>query len=145
MLLPVLQLGYTTHLGAEAAIHSTRMYLGELPPDYAMVKLDFKNALNSIRRDKVIEAALEHLPELYHYILCCYFTHSHLLFGESLLLSQEGFQQGDPLGPLLFCLVIHPLVQKLQSELKIFYLDDSLIGGPTADILSDIQFIKHTL
>ena len=51
-------------------------------------------------------------------------------------------QQGDPLGSLLFCLVIHQIVEKLQSELKIFYLDDSLLGGTTAEVLDDIQLIQ---
>ena len=43
-------------------------------------------------------------------------------------------QQRDPLGPLLFCLSIHPMVSNLESELCIWYLDDESIGG-TADVV----------
>ena len=50
------------------------------------------------------------------------------------LLSAEGVQQGDPLGPFLFCLAIQPLVLKLRSEFKVFYLDDGTIGGKAEDI-----------
>ena len=53
MLLP-LQLGYGTRLGVEDAIHSARTYLRELLADHVMVQLDFKNAFNSVRRDKVL-------------------------------------------------------------------------------------------
>jgi len=35
----------------------------------------------------------------------------------STLMSQEGSQQGDPLGPLLFCHTIHPLLMALGSVL----------------------------
>ena len=52
-ILSPLQLGYATPLGAEAAIHSARQYLMDLPADYDMVKLNFRNAFNSVRRDKV--------------------------------------------------------------------------------------------
>ena len=64
-----------------------------------------------------------------------------LCLGETVLFSAEGVQQGDPLGPLLFCLVIHPLVLQLKSELKIFYLDDGTLGGTEAEGLQDFQQI----
>lgn len=62
-------------------------------------------------------------------------------FDETVLLSAKGVQQSDPLGPLLFCLVIHPLVLKLKSQLKIFYLDDGSLGGMEAEVLQDFQLI----
>ena len=40
-----------------------------------------------------------------------------------------GAQQGDPLGPLLFCLAVHELLSALKSELALGYLDDIEIGG----------------
>ena len=48
-LLYPLQLGYGTPLEAEAAVHSSRLYLKELPPDHVLVKLDFRNAFNTAR------------------------------------------------------------------------------------------------
>ena len=56
-LLSPVQLGYATPLGAEAVAHSARRYLANLQPDHAILKLDFKNAFNSIRRDKMLEVA----------------------------------------------------------------------------------------
>ena len=67
---------------------------------------------------------------------------STLFFRDTTLLSAEGVQQGDPLGPLLFCLVIHPLVLQLGSELRLFYLDDGTLGGPEEEVLRDFEFIE---
>ena len=131
------QLGFGTKLVAEAAIDSVRTFLNEIPSDYVLVKLDFQNAFNSIRRDKVLEDTLQHMPELYPLVHCCYSSRTHLFYEEVTLLSREGIQQGDPLGPLLFCLAIHSLIWKLRSELRIFYLDNGLIGGHALEVSND--------
>ena len=60
----------------------------------------------------------------------------------SIILSEEGVQQGDPLGSLLFCLTLHPLLFQLQSELKIFYLDDGMVGGSTETVLHDFHYLE---
>ena len=57
--------------------------------------------------------------------------------------SSEGVQQGEPLGPLLFCLTIHPMVLKLRSKLRVFYLDDGTIGNNLEDILSDLLLVEE--
>ena len=108
------QLGYGVQGGAEAAVHAARCYMG---PDDAMVKLDFKNAFNSIRRDKMLEAVQSLCPILYPFVHSAYASTSELQWGERALQSAEGVQQGDPLGPLLFCLTLHQHCQRLRSEL----------------------------
>ena len=50
-------------------------------------------------------------------------------------------QQGDPLGPLIFCLTIHPTLLSLKSEFLVGYMDDITIGGPVASVASDINAI----
>ena len=60
---------------------------------------------------------------------------------ETVLFSAEVVQQGDPLGPLLFCLAIHSLVLQLKSELKTIYQDDGTPGGTEAEALQDFQWI----
>ena len=57
--------------------------------------------------------------------------------------SSEGVQQGDPLGPLLFCLVIQPLILQLKSEFRLFYLDDGTIGGSEPEVLEDLRFVEQ--
>ena len=141
MLAP-LQLGYGVRQGAEAAVHTTRIYLENLPPNNILLKLDFRNAFNSIRRDKLLEAARVWVPEIFPFVHSSYLAPSNLYYSDTTLQSSEGVQQGDPLGPLLFCLTIHPLLLQLKSELRVFYLDDGTIGGAEDDVLADFMTIK---
>ena len=107
-----------------------------------MLKVDFKNAFNSIRRDKMISTVKSHIPELLPYVHSAYSSPSILLWNSAQVLSSEGIQQGDPLGPMLFCLGIHNLVCSLSSEFKVFYLDDGTIGGSLEDIEADLKIIE---
>ena len=73
----------------------------------AFVKLDFTNAFNSVHRAAVFEAVADHCPDLLAFTESAYGSPSHLWVGEDrVIASAEGVQQGDPLGPLLFCLAL---------------------------------------
>ena len=65
------------------------------------------------------------------------------LFGEDITPFSEGVQQGDPLGPLLFCLAVHDLVQQLQSEFNVFFLDDGTLGGSLEGVLEDFSTVER--
>ena len=52
---------------------------------------------------------------LYAFCYSAYYHSSVLFRGPYLVFSQEGPQRGDPLGPLLFCYTIHPLLQSLEA------------------------------
>ena len=141
-ILAPLQLGYGVPSGCEAAARADRQYVGPMSSSQVMVKIDFKNAFNCLRRDKILEAVRSTCPELFHFVYSAYSTPSSLFCGEYILQSEEGVQQGDPLGPLLFCLTIHPMISQLQSEFKVFYLDDGILGGPVEAILQDLQQLE---
>ena len=93
------------------------------------MKVDFKNAFNSIRRDKMLLAVEEFIPELLPFVHSAYSKPSSLMWGNDVLQSLEGVQQGDPLGPLLFCLSIHKMCAKLKSELAVFLFGRWDLGG----------------
>ena len=57
-------------------------------------------------------------------------------------MSEEGPQQGDPLGPMLFCLTIHPLLMSLKSELRIGFLDDVTVGGTEKVVSEEITVVE---
>ena len=123
------QLGFGVKGGVEAAIHAARCYLHHLTPGHAVIKLDFKNAFNSVRRDKMLGSVLDLAPKIYQFVHSAYSMPSSLFWGDRILHSMEGVQQGYPLGPLHFCLAIHRIQVRLSSELKLLYLDDVTLGG----------------
>ena len=133
------QLGYGTPHGAEAVVHAARLYLDNLQPNEVILKLDFKNAFNTIRRDKMLKSVRSLAPELAPFVYSAYREPSNLFWGEQTLMSREGVQQGDPLDPLLFCLTIHELTIQLEANLCMFYLDDgTLVGAQTrCSVISD--------
>jgi len=109
------QLGVGVAGGVEATVHATRRLVQNLPPGHVIVKLDFSNAFNCIRRDLILDRVALHIPEIYRLVHAAYTCEPILIFGEHQLLSSEGAQQGDPLGSLEFCEAIHPLLTSLHS------------------------------
>lgn len=136
------QLGFGVQQGCEAAAHAARVYIKNMSYEKALVKLDFANAFNSVRRDAALQAVYRNFPSLYPFIESCYSVTSKLLFGDHEIDSCEGVQQGDPLAPFLFCLVIKEVTEALSSELNIWFLDDGTLAGTTESLLEDISKIK---
>ena len=59
-----------------------------------------------------------------------------------------GVQQGDPLGPLLFSLVLQPLAEKIKREfptldLNVWYLDDGCIIGDKDDVFKVFELLRE--
>ena len=74
----------------------------------------------------MLEAVKDHAPELIQFVHSAYSQPSMLFCGHHVLHSAEGVQQGDPLGPLLFCLAIQPIICILHSDFQVFYLVDGI-------------------
>ena len=138
------QLGVGVIRGAEIAVHTLRRYVRSNDDiDKIVLKLDFKNAFNSIRRDKVLDKIKEHIPGLYPMIWQSYAGISNLYVGDGDIIgSQEDVQQGDPLGPLLFCLGLTDLVSGCQSELSNWYQDDGILAGDVDEVLGDLERLE---
>ena len=71
-----------------------------------------------------------------------YAAPSILVWGDWTITSAEGVQQGNPLGPLLFCLVLHQRSLHLNSKFQALYLDDVTLGGSCEDLIHDIQVMR---
>jgi len=113
------QLGFGVKQGTEAAAHAARRYIQQLLPGQALLKLDFVNAFNAISRNELLQIVIEEMPELHPFVSTCYSSSSHLFFGDDIIRSEEGAQQGDPLGPLLFCAASLKLAKMMNAELNI--------------------------
>jgi len=64
-----------------AAVHAARAFLSNLEDGHLIIKLDFRNAFNSIRRDKMLHSVLMKAPELLPFAYCSYQHPSLLFFG----------------------------------------------------------------
>ena len=106
-----------------------------------LLKLDYRNVFNTLRRDHLLCAVKDNLPQLYPFIWQLYSAPSELFFGDTVLQSATGVQQGDPLGPALFSLSIMSLTNSLSSPLNVWYLDDGTLGGTTEEVFSDFSTI----
>ena len=80
-----------------------------------------------------MKALGEMVPELAPWCWFNYGLPSHLHSGDHLLKSQQGTQQGDPLGPALFSAAIQQVVEQLAREhpllWHVWYLDDGILVG----------------
>ena len=141
-LLALLQLGYGTIMGAEVTVHAARTYLHSMPDDHLLLKVDFCNVFNSIRKDMMLQACLRLTPKIYPLVHSVYVIPTFLLFWKNIVDSSEGVQQMDPLGPTLFSLTIHSMLSQLQTEFKLFYLDDDTLGGNCAEVMKDVYSLE---
>jgi hypothetical protein len=105
-------------------------------------KIDFTNAFNAVSRDEVFKSAEEDVPELQPFINVCYGQPSFLVYGSVIIKSEEGLQQGDPLGPMSYCTATKKLIARLRTEYGQWYLDDGSLGGRVEDLMVAFQTLK---
>ena len=91
----------------EAAVHAGRAYLSSKDAENAMLKLDFRNAFNTLRRDEMLQAVLDKALSVFPLAHSAYSIHSFLYYGQrDVIISSEGLQESDPLigsAPILSC------------------------------------------
>ena len=141
--LPPVQLGVGVSGGCEAAAHAVRDFVQSsvVPGNNVLVKLDMKNAFNTVRRDHFLEVCSSRAPSILRLASTVYATSSHLVIGNETILSETGVQQGDPLGPVLFALAVVEIARSVRSPINIWYLDDATIGGPAESVCEDLRRI----
>ena len=107
------QFGIACKAGAEKIVHSLRRCIEDnwLSDDFVVFKVDMSNAFIMVSRQAVMDECATSFPELLPWVSWCYGSHSSLWYQVS---SQSGVQQGDPLGPMLFSLVLHKLVTSIR-------------------------------
>ena len=66
------------------------------------------------------------------------------------LTSQSGVQQGDPLGPFLFALVLHKVAGAIKEDTECnhllyqaWYLDDGILAGKKSSICRSLTLIQE--
>ena len=136
-----IQLGVGVPGGCEVAAHAIRLLASSHCINKGvMVKLDLKNAFNSVRRDHLLEVCRRRAPSIFPLARLAYGSPSSLLVTEKIIPSSTGVQQGDPLGPLLFALAVDDIARSLSSPVNLWYLDDATLAGPAVRVLTSSFF-----
>eukprot|EP00731_Ephydatia_muelleri_P016405 Em0009g829a len=112
------QLGVAYPAGAEKLVHGFRRCISEHwgNREFVACKVDLKNAFNEVSRQALLEECATHFPELFRWVYWCYGQHPTLWHPMGTLGSEQGVHQGDPLGPLLFSLVLQKLVRAIVAD-----------------------------
>ena len=140
------QLECSTKRGAEVAAHSFQNFneRDDNPKCTVLLKLDFKNAFNSLNRETMLSHVYSNRPELYNYTHCACSKSSYLFYGSSVIMSEDGIQQNDPETPPLFAETIQTLVKQLESKINIWYLGDGNLADDYMVVLRDLKKIKDS-
>eukprot|EP00731_Ephydatia_muelleri_P013949 Em0007g1259a len=147
------QLGVACQGGAEKIIHGLRSCVDEHwhEVDFEVLKIDLHNAFNRVSRQAVLNACALHIPELLPWSQWCYGQHPALWHSLGTISSEIGVQQGDPLGPLLFCLVLQQIISAIAEDVDCesllfhhWYIDDGVVAGPVAAIARVLAIIQES-
>ena len=87
------------------------------------------------------EKVFEIHPEVFKYSHSAYSQPSFLFYGDSVIKSCEGTQQGDPESPALFSNYIQDLIDSLESKINLWYLDDGNLSDDYRTVLKDLKKI----
>ena len=108
--------------------------------------MDFKNTFNLADSSVMFFETRIHCPSLAPWVEFSYSQPARLYYGDSTLWSCQGVQQGDPLGPLLFALILHPLVLKIHQScnlnLQAWYLNNGNIFGDNLVVAKALRTIQ---
>ena len=122
----------------------------ESDSELGILKTDILNAFNSVSRQQFLDEVIIQFPQIHAHGQQMYGITSPLLYfngkSVSVIPSEEGVHQGDPLGPFLFALSTHPVnnrLQKKHNNLTILaYLDDIFVVGYSQQyesVLTDLR------
>ena len=145
------QCGVSCPSGSEKIAHSLRQCIEDhwKDKDFITCKLDLRNAFSMVSRQAILEEYANHFPELLPWVSWCYGKHPYLWHQLDILTSEQGVQQGDPLGPLLYALVLQKVVITISKDscyadllLHRWYLDD---GAIAAFVVVAVRHALHIL
>ncbi|GJW79180.1 putative reverse transcriptase domain-containing protein [Tanacetum coccineum] len=111
-----------------------------------MLTVDFSNAFNLVDRSALLHEVRVKCPSISLWVDFLYGQTSRLYIGDTHIWSATRVKQGDPLGPLLFALILHPLLHKIKDSCKLllhaWYLDDRTVIRDSKEVARVLDIIK---
>jgi len=93
------------------------------------------------RKDKFLEVLLDKFLSIYPFVYHCDNDESLQFHGNNSNVSQQSILQGDPLGPVMFCILLHCFSISMESELNIWFLDDASLEDDPSKVWNDLNLI----
>ena len=149
-----MQLGINKRGGAEIMVHSAQVMKEFMSvagnSEHGILSLDCSNAFNSIRRSYISTGVSMACPRLLHYFNWAYDSAVSLnaSLGAPCAESCSGVRQGDPLGPLLFCLGTSHTFNTVAQEFNVHvgmsaFLDDITVMGPNGHLMTVFRTLQR--
>ena len=115
---------------AEIAAHLFRKIL-EKPSSktHVLLKLDFKNAFISLNSETMLKHVHAIRPNVYLLVFSACSQPNFLIYGDTIISSDEGTQRGDPEAPPIFAETTQVLVNDMKSKINEWYLDDESLAN----------------
>ena len=113
--------------------------------------LDVANAFNTLYRSAIHAGVLEYCPNIISLYRWSYGPTAILCLSDGLPIctSESGIRQGDPLGPLLYCVGVHSTLQDVKiKEPKatiVAFIDDDNIIGLRSKLLNTLSIFQTKL
>jgi hypothetical protein len=134
------QMGAGVSCGAEAMYHLFEDRVSRITDGEAVLKADFSNAFNNVSRHVLYDRIVKEYPFLNNYFMLCYEKPVTLYSIYGKIQSRAGVQQGDPLGPILFCIVMEEFLRGTGRRLEdLAYLDDLYVSGKQKDLIAWVK------
>lgn len=132
--------------GEERERKKKRGKVRRMEKDRDMFEKKFGELVNLVDRQKAFEEVEEVFPEILAWVMTCYKSKAVLNFGNTVIESEAGFHQGDPLASLLFSLTLHPIVKMIAQRLpnlpiQGWYLDDGDVVGNREELREVVDIL----
>ena len=154
-LLSPLQMGVGIPRGVEYVAHAASLWIKESLVDNSCkkvtIKVDVKNAFNSLPRWLIRLGVLKYSPDLVNYFDWSYGSSTKLVMINGVVIghSETGLRQGDPLGPMFYSMGIQLILLKFKSHYPnidiLYYLDDGYLHGLLEETLEAFDFLKNEM
>ena len=119
---------------------------------HATLLVDARNGFNELSRKTMLWTVRHLWSNGSRFAFNCYRHSAQLILRNphgpcSIILSQEGVTQGDPISMILYGLALTPLAKMMRKEnpsiVQPWYADDCAMSGPALDIATSMNQLQH--